>query len=269
MQDKFNTLFDSDVFQESSIQEKTIRLKDGERRNVSILFADIHGFTSLSEKLDHEEVQDIVDRLMKLLSQSVEKFGGYVDKYSGDEIMALFGAKVASEVDTQRAIHSALDMQKKIGLFNSYLLSQKLHENIDINLSMRIGVNTGMVTTGKVGMEREGDFTVYGDTANLASRLQSNSPVGEIMINQRTKRLVEKYFNFKDQGVISVKGKSTPISVFTIDSIKPSDSLASTQYRTPYVGQKPLMKELISTFNHAKKNMENKENQIYTQKKSN
>ena len=113
MQDKFNTLFDSDVFQESSVQEKTIRLKDGERRNVSILFADIHGFTSLSEKLDHEEVQDIVDRLMKLLSQSVEKFGGYVDKYSGDEIMALFGAKVASEVDTQRAIHSALDMQKK------------------------------------------------------------------------------------------------------------------------------------------------------------
>ena len=119
MQDKFNTLFDSDVFQESSVQEKTIRLKDGERRNVSILFADIHGFTSLSEKLDHEEVQDIVDRLMKLLSQSVEKFGGYVDKYSGDEIMALFGAKVASEVDTQRAIHSALDMQKKIGLFNN------------------------------------------------------------------------------------------------------------------------------------------------------
>ena len=117
MQDQFNDLFESDVFQEPAVQEKTIRHKEGERRNVTIVFADIHGFTSLSEKLDHEEVQDIIDRLMKLLSQSVEKFGGYVDKYTGDQIMALYGAKVASEVDTERAISTGLDMLNKLHKF--------------------------------------------------------------------------------------------------------------------------------------------------------
>ena len=233
MQNQFNDLFESDIFQEPIVQEKTIRLKEGERRNVSILFADIHGFTSLSEKLDHEEIQDIIDRLMKLLSQSVEKFGGYVDKYTGDEIMALFGAKVASEVDTQRAIYSALDMHKKIKMFNSYLLSQGLYKNIDIDLSMRIGINTGMVTTGKVGMEREGDFTAYGDTVNIASRLESNAPIGGIMTSQRSKRLVDSYFDFRDEGEIVVKGKSTPVSIFTVIGEKESNQIKSSQYKTP------------------------------------
>ena len=258
MQDQFNDLFETDIFQEPVVQEKTVRLRDGERRNVTILFADIHGFTSLSEKLDHEEVQDIINRLMKVLSQSVEKFGGYVDKYTGDQIMALFGAKVASEVDTQRAIYSAIDMQKKVKMFNAYLLSQGLYKNIDINLSMRIGVNTGMVTTGKVGIEREGDFTVYGDAVNIASRLESNAPVGGIMTSQRSKRLVQDYFNFKDEGQIKVKGKATPVSIFTVIGERNSDKLKSSQYKTPYIGQKKQLQSLVNTFKEATNDIKNK-----------
>ena len=264
MQNQFNDLFESDIFQEPIVQEKTVRLKEGERRNVSILFADIHGFTSLSEKLDHEEIQDIIDRLMKLLSQSVEKFGGYVDKYTGDEIMALFGAKVASEVDTQRAIYSALDMHKKIKMFNSYLLSQGLYKNIDIDLSMRIGINTGMVTTGKVGMEREGDFTAYGDTVNIASRLESNAPIGGIMTSQRSKRLVDSYFDFRDEGEIAVKGKLTPVSIFTVIGEKESNQIKSSQYKTPYIGQKKQLETLISTFNNVREDVENKKCRMST-----
>ena len=129
------------------------------------------------EKLDHEEVQDIVDRLMKLLSQSVEKFGGYVDKYSGDEIMALFGAKVASEVDTERAIRAGLQMLNNLKGYNHYLKKDKKYGSSIKPLAIRIGINTGLVTTGKIGKGREGDFTVYGDAVNLASRLESSAPI--------------------------------------------------------------------------------------------
>ena len=99
----FNQLFDDHLFNIDKVEDKTAKLKEGERRMVSILFADIKGFTSLSETLDHEEVQSLMDQLMKIFSHSVDVHGGYVDKYTGDQIMALFGAKHASEVDTQRA----------------------------------------------------------------------------------------------------------------------------------------------------------------------
>ena len=107
--EELNNLFDDHLFDLDKVQEKTIKLKDGERRMVSVLFADVKGFTSLSETLDHEDVQSLMDNIMKIFSNSVEVHGGYVDKYTGDQIMGLFGAKVASEVDTQRAISCGLD----------------------------------------------------------------------------------------------------------------------------------------------------------------
>ena len=110
----FNQLFDDVLLNIDKVDDQTVKLKEGERRMVAVLFADIKGFTSLSETLDHEEVQTLVDQLMKIFSRCVEFHGGYVDKYSGDQIMALFGAKAASEVDTQRSINTALLMLKKL-----------------------------------------------------------------------------------------------------------------------------------------------------------
>ena len=121
MADEFQNLFE-DNFLDDIKATPTEKLKDGERRIVSILFADISGFTKLSEKMDHEEVRDIIDKLFKLFTSSVERHGGYVDKYAGDEIMALFGAKVASEVDTHRAISCGMDMLDKLNKFNDYLI---------------------------------------------------------------------------------------------------------------------------------------------------
>ena len=97
--DEFNQFFDDDLFKIDKVKDKTVKLKEGERRMVSILFADVKGFTALSEKLDHEDIQSLMDHIMKIFSHSIEVHGGYVDKYTGDQIMGLFGAKVASEVE--------------------------------------------------------------------------------------------------------------------------------------------------------------------------
>ena len=239
----FNELFNDDLFNIDKVKDKTIKLKDGERRMVSILFADIKGFTALSESLDHEEIQSLMDHIMKIFTHSVESHGGYVDKYTGDQIMALFGAKAASEVDTQRAISTGLDMLLKLKKFNKIISKSNNYNHVTINLSIRVGINTGMVTTGKIGKEREGDYTVYGDTVNLASRMESNAPVNTIMIPEYTMNLVRSSFIFSNNGKVSVKGKKEPISVFLVDSKKDRDITHST----PFVGREKEL-ALISTF---------------------
>ena len=251
MTNQFDNIFGDNLFQDDASSQETIRLKHGERRNVSILFADIHGFTKLSENLDHETVQSLIDKLMSLFTNSVEKFGGYVDKYSGDEIMALFGAKVASEVDTSRAIFCALDLLNLLERFNQHILKDPKLSKYKINLEMRIGINTGMVTTGKVGKKREGDFTVYGDTVNLASRMESNAPISRIMVNKRTKRLVDNIIEFEDYGEIDVKGKSKKASVFLVKSVKIQDENLSNSVEHKFIGQKDNLKKINDAYNEA------------------
>ena len=255
----FNQLFDDDLFEINKVEEKTIKLKHGERRMVSILFADIKGFTALSEVLDHEEVQTLIDQLMKIFSHCVEIHGGYVDKYTGDQIMALFGAKKASEVDTQRSINTALLMLEKLKKFNVILSKSKKYENLNVDFSIRVGINTGMVTTGAVGKEREGDYTVYGDAVNLASRMESNAPLNSIMIPEETMLLVEDYFIFKDNSTIEVKGKSKPISVFLVKSTRD----LSNRHSSPFIGREKEIKILQNAYNNIKSNIkENKFNKI-------
>ena len=201
-------------------REKTNELKEGERRNVAILFADISGFTALSEKIDHEIIQNLIDALMNGFSKIVLKYGGYVDKYSGDEIMALFGAKIASEVDTQRAIYCGLEFIHSLNQFNQYIQSQPKFKKIEEHIKIRIGINVGMVTAGKIGMKREGDFTVYGDVVNTASRIEKIAPTGSILVNNRTRRLVENEFEFSFFKEVSIKGKKTPSKLYKVSRIK-------------------------------------------------
>ena len=117
MNEDYLEIFD-DIIESSPISETTSKLKEGERRNVSTLFGDIKGFVNISEKVDSEDLKNLMDSFFKVMSQLVEKYGGYVDKYSGDQIMALFGAKVASEIDIQRALVCALEIQKSIKKMN-------------------------------------------------------------------------------------------------------------------------------------------------------
>ena len=213
------SIFTDDIFTQdplaSVIEAKSIQLKEGERRRVSILFADLKGFTAMSEMLDPELVQSTIDKIMSVFTKVIKNHGGYVDKYSGDEVMALFGAKVASEVDTERAIRAGLQMLENLNKFNQYMKTQKEYSAIDKPLAIRIGINTGLVTTGKIGEGREGDFTVYGDSVNLASRLESNAPVNSIIVPESIEKMLVDHFEFLDQGNIKVKGKTDPIAVKT------------------------------------------------------
>jgi len=263
MSDNLDNIFDelnNDVLHE----EKTSLLSEGERRNVAILFADIQGFTELSESLDHEIVKNILDGILKVFTISVENHGGYVDKYTGDQIMALFGAKVASELDTQRAVFAALDMQKKLDQFNKIFPSKYNLSPEEHSLSVRFGINTGVVTTGKVGKGREGDFTVYGDAVNLASRMESNAPVNRIMLTEKTMQMVEAYFKFEDHGNIKVKGKKDDISVFLISDVKERHDDLDPRFKTPFVGNQDELKKINDLFHKTAQKIGIKETSPFT-----
>lgn len=239
MFEELDQLLSSDVFEETQ-QGEIIELHEGERREVSILFADIKGFTALSERLDPEQVRMILDKLLKLFTLCIKQYGGYVDKYEGDLVMALFGAKVATEQDTERAIHAALQMLDKLKQFNALLTKNSLVAGVE--LGVRIGINTGLVTTGKIGEEREGDFTVYGDAVNVASRMESNAPVNRIMLPEATMQRVKDVFECEDYGEIWVKGKSKPISVFLVEGLRAKPIQRWQVKRSAYVGRE---KELV------------------------
>ncbi len=189
------------------VGERTERLREGENRYVAVLFMDLKGFTAMGERMHSEDVKHTLDQVLTVFTNSIEKYGGYIDKYEGDLIMALFGSRSASESDTERALLAGLKMLRDLPEVNKLLGTE---------LKMRIGVNTGEVTTGRVGKKREGDFTVYGDAVNLASRMESNAPVDSLMVPEQTRDLVLDRFDFEDLGEIEVKGKSRPVSVFKV-----------------------------------------------------
>jgi len=178
-----------------------------EKRIVTILFADLKGFTFLSEKLSPEEVKEIMDKIFLEMTEIVERNGGYVDKYIGDSIMALFGAKEFYGDDAERCIRSALEMQKRIDEFN-----REIEEIIkDIKLSLRIGINTGEVVTGYIGKKREGDFTVFGDAVNIAKRIEEICEPGKVWVSENTYNLTKRAFDFKEIPEIPLKGKTERI----------------------------------------------------------
>ena len=259
MFDELDQLLASDTFAKEKAKS-TLKLKEGERREVCILFADVKGFTELSETLDHEEVKNILDKLMQLFSVRIKHYGGYIDKYEGDLIMALFGAKIASERDTERAIHAGLQMLEVLDQFN-LLLGKKL--GTANRLDVRIGINTGWVTTGRVGEKRVGDFTVYGDAVNLASRMESNAPVNRIMLPEKTMLIVKDAFEFEDHGEITVKGKSQPVSVFLVEGLKAEVVHRWQTRRSAYVGRDKELAFLDEKYELVKKRLSDKEFQEY------
>ncbi len=245
----FEDFLIENVFEDKKLSKaiEVIKLKEGERRNVSVLFADVKGFTALSETLDSEQVQNLLDTLLKAFTYCINKYGGYVDKYEGDLVMALFGAKKASERDTKRAIYCGLEMLEQLKKFNAYLLSKPQFKDKYIDLGVRIGINTGLVVTGKVGEEREGDFTVYGDAVNVASRMESNAPINGIMIPEETMMLVESDFIFESRGEIVVKGKANPINVYLVKG--KNESYAIETSKTKFIGRDYELDHVINYYN--------------------
>lgn len=189
----------------------TSPLPSGDRRVVTVLFADVSGFTRLSEILDPERLTEILNACFKALSEPVYRFGGIVDKYIGDAIMALFGAPVAHEDDAERAVSAAYAMQRAAERF-----SANLEAETGLRLRLRIGLNTGLVVAGAIGGDRKRDYTVMGDAVNLAQRLESQAEPGSILVSGQTYRLTAHAFSYQSARKLFVKGRQEAVYAYEL-----------------------------------------------------
>jgi adenylate cyclase len=181
---------------------------ESDRRPVTVLFADLVGFTALSEGLDAEDVRAIQADLFREMSASIERYEGFVEKFVGDAVMAVFGAPLAHEDDPERGLRAALLMRERVGALN-----RRWERRVGRPLALHIGVNTGPVVAGRIGATTDAAYAVTGDTVNTASRLQSAAPSGEILIGDATYQLTHHAFAFAPREEVPLKGKSEPVGV--------------------------------------------------------
>jgi class 3 adenylate cyclase/tetratricopeptide (TPR) repeat protein len=190
--------------------EKAVTESEGERKHVTVLFSDLSGYTAMSEKLDPEKVKEIMSRIFGEIAQVVAKYEGFIEKFIGDAVMALFGVPKAHEDDPIRAIHAAREIHERIDV-----ASPEIEKRIGQPISMHTGINTGLVVTGEVDMER-GTHGVAGDTINVASRLSSLAKKGEILVGPYTYQQAEGHFTFEVLEPTKVKGKTEPVHVYRV-----------------------------------------------------
>lgn len=192
-------------------QKHTAEKLQGERKHVSVLFADISGFTRMSETMDPENVTDLMNRCFDVLGTVVRENEGFIDKFMGDCIMALFGAPITHENDPELSIRCALSILKRLEEFNQ-------SEGLDLGIS--IGINSGVVVAGGVGSQDKFEYTVMGDTVNVAQRLQSLAEKNQILVSKNLFKATEHIFEFEYQGKSFLKGKSNEVDAYRVKALK-------------------------------------------------
>ncbi|MEJ2672512.1 MAG: adenylate/guanylate cyclase domain-containing protein [Deltaproteobacteria bacterium] len=210
---------------------------DSELKYITVLFADISGYTALAERLDPEEVKDQVGLILGEIAKVVIKYGGHIEKFAGDQIMAVFGVPQAREDDPVRAVKTASEIHEVVRG-----LSQKVQKTIGQPLTMHIGINTGLVVTGKF------DFTkavhqIAGDTVNVASRLCTLAKAGETLVGQTTFTHAEGFFSFGPMELVQVKGKTKPVPAHRLLSSRelPGRKRRLSGHRAALVGRQREM----------------------------
>jgi class 3 adenylate cyclase/tetratricopeptide (TPR) repeat protein len=222
----------------------------GERKRVTVLFADIKGSTRLAEQAGAEAWHGILDRFFAILSGCVHRYEGTVNQYTGDGIMALFGAPIAHEDHAQRACHAALAMQAEVRRF-----ADELRLKQGLNLTMRVGLNTGEVIVGRIGDDLRMDYTAQGLTVNLAARMEHICEPGHVYLTRNTAALVEGYFRLRDLGEAPVEGADQPIAVFDLEGEGPMRTRLERQMArigTRFVGREPEMGALHAALERAR-----------------
>ncbi len=196
-----------------SLVKKILYVRDTiekEHRDVSVVFADISGFTSISESLDPEELTELMNKCFRKLGKMVYRYEGIIDKFIGDCVMAIFGAPIAHEDDPERAVLACLDMQNAIEEINAGL-DKSLKR-----LQIHSGINTGKVIAGKVGSDLQMEYTVMGDTVNVAQRLKDQAPPGSILVGPETYRRTKHAFDFMPLEPMRLKGKAAMVKPFEV-----------------------------------------------------
>jgi class 3 adenylate cyclase len=185
---------------------------EGERKQVTVLFADVKGSMDLAEQLDPEEWHRILDRFFQVLTDGVHRFEGTVNQYTGDGIMALFGAPIAHEDHAQRACYTALHLRAELRRY-----ADELRVSRGLNLMVRMGLNSGEVVVGRIGDDLRMDYTAQGHTVGLAQRMESIAESGQAFVTAHTARLVEGFFELRDLGPMAVKGSRQPVRVYALE----------------------------------------------------
>ena len=237
------------------LTEKILSQRDrieGERKQVTVMFCDMEGFTSLSEKLGPEEVYAIMDQVYEILIHKVHDYGGTVNEMTGDGVMALFGAPIALEDAPQRAIRSAMAIHREMTIFSAKL--RPINENI-LQIKMRIGIHTGPVVVGTLGNDLRVEFKAVGDTVNLTSRVENLAEPGTTYITENTFKLAEGFFRFEALGKRKIRGKEEPVGIYRV--VAPSTrrtrfDVSAERGLTRFVGRERELELLLDGFERSK-----------------
>ena len=238
------------------LREKILSQKgriEGERKQVTVLFADMEGFTGLLETLGIEEAYNVMDKVYEILIHKVHDYEGVVNEMTGDGIMALFGAPLALEDAPQKAVRSAVAIHKEIAKFSDRM---KQKQGKAMPIKMRIGIHTGPVVVGTLGNDLRLEFKAVGDTVNLASRMEGLAEPGTTCVSEETFRLTEGFFRFEALGEKKIKGKKAPVKIYRF--IAPRDrksrfDVSAGRGLTPFVGRERELELLIDGFERSKK----------------
>jgi len=238
------------------LTEKILSQRDkieGERKQVTVMFCDMEGFTPLVEQLGAEEAYAVMDQVYEILIHKVHDYEGTVNEMTGDGIMALFGAPIALEDAPQKAIRSAYAIHREMAKFSDKTRQEKK----DISpIKMRIGVHTGPVVLGALGNDLRVEFKAVGDTVNLASRMEGMAGPGTTFVSEKTFKLTEGLFRFEALGEKEIKGKEHPIRVYQL--IGPSTSrtrfdVSAERGLTPFVGRGRELELFLDAFDRVKR----------------
>lgn len=214
----------------------------GQRRHVTVLFADISGFTALSERIDSEDLYNLVQDYIRLLANNVYKYEGVVDKITGDGIMALFGAPISHENNSERAVRAALDMQSDLEE-----LSQKTARELGAEIRVRIGLHSGLVIVGGIGAnDLVLNYTAIGDTVNLAHRIEEAAPPGSILISEAVFRQVRPFFECRRVAALNPKGITHPVIAYEVigEKSQPERARGIEGLRAPMIGREGELTQL-------------------------
>jgi class 3 adenylate cyclase len=192
---------------------------EGERKVISVLFADVVNYTAFTEKLDVEVVREIMNTYLKMLIEIVCRYEGVVAQLLGDGMMVFFGAPLAHEDHAQRACYSALAIQA-----STWEYSKQMRKQYGIDFKVRIGINSGPVFVGTIGNDLHMEYLAIGNTVNLASRIQNAASPGRILVSGNTYYLVKYFFNFEIIRDVAIKGKEEPIEAYELLDAKKAES---------------------------------------------
>ncbi len=223
---------------------------EGERKQVTVLFADVKGSMTLASQLDAEDWHDLLDRFFSILTEGVHRYEGTVNQYTGDGVMALFGAPISHEDHAQRACYAALQMRDELRR-----LSVELRMEKGIDLGVRMGINSGEVVVGKIGDDLRMDYTAQGHTVGVAQRLEQLAESGHVYISEHSARLVEGYFQLTDLGTSKISGSDLPLGVFDLDAttnVRTRLQVSRSRGLTQFVGRKDEMETLNAALSRAR-----------------